>query len=123
MFLPPRVEQRDIARQPERRHHSGTECGRAADENSQPERNSLETDFLESRNVRGRKGDQNSKELSRHPGANEATQKCEGKAFDEKQPDDSSVAGAKSLAHGNLLLTRCASKQEQIADVETRREQ
>ena len=48
---------------------------------------------------------------------------CDGNAFDEKQPDDPSVAGAKSLAHGDLVLSRSASKQEQIADVETRREQ
>jgi hypothetical protein len=83
----------------------------------------LETDLLESRNVRGRKGNQNWNELNRHPGANQASQKCEGKALDEKQPNDSSVAGTKSLPHRNLLLTRCASKQEQIADVETSREQ
>ena len=48
---------------------------------------------------------------------------CAGKALDEKQPDDPPVAGAKSLAHGNLLLPRDASKQEQIADVETGGEQ
>ena len=33
------------------------------------------------------------------------------------------VGGAKSLPDGDLLLPRCASKQEQIADVEARREQ
>ena len=83
----------------------------------------LEADFLEPRNVGGRKGHQNPNELSRHPGANQARQKREGKALDEEQPDDASVTGAKCLAHGHLLPTRRASKQEQIADVETRREQ
>ena len=38
----------------------------------------------------GRKRDQESNELSRHPCANESGEKCEGKALDEKQPNDAS---------------------------------
>ena len=102
------LQQRDIARRPDCRHDGGTKCGREANESSQSERNTLETDFLESRNVGGREGDQHSNDFSRHHGADQAAEKCERKAFDEKEPDDSSAARAKCLTDGNLLLTRGA---------------
>ena len=59
----------------------------------------------------------------RCPRPDEPGDKCEGKALDEQQSNDARAARAQGLTHGDLVSTGCASQQEQVADVETRREQ
>jgi hypothetical protein len=88
-----------------------------------PERNSLEADLFEPRNVRWRNDQQHSKELRRQPRAKDTSHDRDGNALDDKQPDDASGAGAQRPTDRDLLLARRSPEQEQIADVEARREQ
>jgi hypothetical protein len=99
------------------------QCRCTADEHGEPERNSVDANFIESGNVRGRKRQQDSKEFRRAPRAEDTSDDRDRNVFDQKEPDDLSVAGAKRLPDGDLVLPHRASKQEQGADVEARCEE